>query len=126
MSKQLLGECPICEAKLVVSELKCPECQTKISGSFALSKFDYLSKEQQDFALVFIKNEGNIKAIEKELNISYPTVKKLLSDTITNLGFSTNINVKPDKETILQKLKAGEIDFDEAEFMIGELEDEIQ
>ena len=62
MKKKLLGTCPVCSEKLIVSELSCKSCGTKIQGEFKLGKFDYLSEELQNFALIFIKNAGNIKA----------------------------------------------------------------
>ena len=116
--------CPVCGKNLTVSVLKCDGCDTSIHGSFNLSKFDYLSVQQQEFAFVFIKNGGNIKLIEKELNISYPTVKKNLDDLINALGFE-NINEtivdKPSKEDVYRALKNGEITFEEAEEMLKEV-----
>ena len=83
-----------------------------------------MSVSQQEFALVFIKNGGNIKLIEKELNISYPTVKKNLDELINALGFE-KINeieaVKLTKEDIYRALKNGEITFEEAEEMLKEV-----
>ena len=122
MKKKLLGKCPVCEGNIVVSELKCLDCGTKIQGEFPLSKFDYLDEEAQNFALVFIKNAGNIKAIEKELNVSYPTVKKSLDDLITSLGFQSVIEETRTRENILNLLKEGEISFDEAEELLKEVE----
>ncbi len=125
MKKKLLGTCPVCDNKLVVSELKCTECDTKVVGEFSLSKFDYLSEDLQEFALVFIKNAGNIKSIEKELNISYPTVKKTLDDLIEALGFEA-INEEPKtRSSILKLLKEGTIDFEEVEEMLKEIQDEV-
>lgn len=126
MKKKLLGTCPICDGKLVVSELTCNSCNSTIRGSFQLSKFDSLSMQQQEFALVFIKNAGNIKAIEKELNISYPTVKKNLSDLITSLGFDSvklDIKEKMSEEEIYRSLKNKEISFDEAENLLKEIKE---
>ena len=124
MNKKVIGTCPVCGENLTVSVLTCKECNTSIHGSFSLSKFDYLNAQQQEFALVFIKNGGNIKLIEKELNISYPTVKKNLDELINALGFE-KINeveaVKPSKEDIYKSLKNGEISFEEAEEMLKEV-----
>ena len=86
--------------------------------------FSYLTVEQQNFALVFLKNAGNIKAIEKELNISYPTVKKNLDEVIKGLGFdevTINYSEKLTRSDILKMLKNKEITFEEAEGMLKEL-----
>lgn len=123
MKKKLLGTCPVCSEKLIVSELSCKSCGTKIHGEFKLSKFDYLSEELQNFALIFIKNAGNIKAVESEMNISYPTVKKYLETLISSLDFDKKVvsAVKPTREEILKMLKSGEINFDEAEEMLKQI-----
>ena len=123
MNKKVIGTCPVCGENLCVSVLTCEKCDTSIHGNFNLSKFDYLSVQQQEFAFVFIKNGGNIKLIEKELNISYPTVKKNLDDLINALGFekiNETLVDKPSKEDIYKALKNGEITFDEAEEMLKE------
>lgn len=123
MKKKLLGTCPVCSEKLIVSELSCKSCGTEIQGEFKLSKFDYLSEELQNFALIFIKNAGNIKAVESEMNISYPTVKKYLETLISSLDFDKKVvsAVKPTREEILKMLKSGEINFDEAEEMLKQI-----
>lgn len=124
MKKNVIGYCPICNDKLFVKTLKCVSCETEITGEFDLSPFDYLSQEQLNFALVFIKNQGNIKNIEKQLNISYPTVKKNLDELCKALGFQEVLNeedIKPSREVIRKKLRNGEISFEEAEKILGGL-----
>ncbi|MGI6510272.1 MAG: DUF2089 domain-containing protein [Erysipelotrichaceae bacterium] len=122
MKKKLLGICPVCDNRLVISELQCNDCKTKIQGEFPLSKFDYLSSEEQDFALVFLKNAGNIKQIEKELNISYPTVRKMLDSVIQNLGFEkTTISNPLTRTEVLEMLKNNELSFEEAEQILKEI-----
>ena len=105
MKKQIVGNCPVCNDLLYVTELQCESCDTKIQGEFYLSKFSYLAKEHLYFIEVFIKNRGNIKAIEKELGISYPTVKKSLDDVIKSLGYDSGRN----NMDILKQLEKGEI-----------------
>ena len=115
MKKEVLGKCPVCQSKLKVVKLHCDHCKTSIEGSFELDKFSYLSKEEKLFIEIFIKNRGNIKEIEKDLGISYPTVRRNLDQVISALGYS----VKPSEEEvskkeILEKLSKGEITSDEA------------
>ena len=127
MKKKIIGKCPICNGNLIVSELTCTSCNTKLHGEFNLSKFDNLSPDQQNFALIFIKNQGNIKLIEKELNISYPTVKKNLSDLINALGFdevSVYEDNKMSKEEILLAIKNKEMSLDEAYKLLKEIEND--
>ena len=109
MIKNVIGECPICENDLIVTRLKCTKCKTEISGTFQLSKFNYLSKEHLYFIEVFIKNRGNIKNIEKELGISYPTVKRNMDEVIESLGYKVSDKEDIKKEEIFKKLEKGEI-----------------
>ena len=122
MKKNIIGYCPICHDKLVVKTLRCNHCDTEITGDFVLNPFDYLSKDQLDFALVFIKNQGNIKAIEKDLGISYPTVKKNIDDLCISLNMKEDNDSNNDlREETKRRLKRGEISFDDAERILGEL-----
>lgn len=105
----VIGECPICKSDLKVTKLSCNNCGTDISGDFQLSKFNYLSKDHLYFIEVFIKNRGNIKQIEKELGISYPTVKKNIDEVIISLGYEVNEEEKANKNDIFSKLEKGEI-----------------
>ena len=105
----VIGECPICKSDLKVSKLSCNSCGTELSGSFKLSKFNYLSKEHLYFIEVFIKNRGSIKQIEKELGISYPTVKKNLDEVIVSLGYEVSEEEKIKKSEVFAKLEKGEI-----------------
>ena len=122
MKKNVLGTCPVCASKLEVTELHCNQCETTIKGSFQLDKFNYLTKEQKYFIEVFVKNRGNIKAIEKDLGISYPTVKKNLDNVINALGYGENQkDESTSKEEILEQLSNGEITSEEAMEMIKNL-----
>lgn len=122
MKKDVLGKCPVCSDELKVTELSCSKCKTKISGEFYLDKFSRLDKEKRYFAEIFIKNRGNIKEIEKELGISYPTVRKLLDEVIVALGYSNKVeNNEIEKNEILEKLSKGEISSDEALKLLSEI-----
>lgn len=118
MMNNVIGECPICQSDLKVTQLKCVSCGTELHGSFQLSKFNYLTKEHLYFIEVFIKNRGNIKQIEKELGISYPTVKKNLDEVIVSLGYELSEEDKAKKEDVFAKLEKGEISASEAAKLI--------
>lgn len=118
-SNPILVHCPVCDHNLKVEKLSCNHCKTVIEGSFELSKFNYLGKEKLYFIEIFMKNRGNIKGIEKELNISYPTVKKMLDEVIVELGYDVNeedvvLEQKESREEILDQIKKGTLSVEEA------------
>lgn len=110
---EVLGFCPICEQKLQVTQLSCHGCQTQINGQYQLNKFSYLPKELLRFAEVFLKNRGNIKEVERELGISYPTVRRMLDQTIQELGYQT-IEEQVNRQEVLTRLEKGELSVEEA------------
>jgi hypothetical protein len=120
MTYKILCKCPVCKSKLKVTRLKCDECGTVVENQFELSKFDYLNSEQLYFIEVFLKSRGNIKDVEKELGISYPTVRAKLDEVITSLGYPV-IKQKPsvDKKDVIDMLEKGEITADEALIMLN-------
>lgn len=125
MAHELIGKCPICNQELEVTRLKCRFCGTSIEGSFELCKFCRLDPEQINFVEVFIKCRGNIKEVEKELNISYPTVRSKLDQVIKALGYEVGVAPEDDKgakrKEILDMLNSGELSSKEAIKMLKEL-----
>lgn len=120
MKREVIGQCPICRGALEITEVFCNSCKSTIKGHFKPCKFCTLSQEHKEFAEVFIKNRGNIKEIEKELSISYPTVKGKLDSLITALGYN-NQNMKSGNEMeVLERLYKGEITSEDAIRLINE------
>lgn len=118
-SNELIGKCPVCSNKLEVVKVHCRNCNTSIEGRFHLHKFLQLSEEELAFVEVFIKNKGNIKEIEKELGISYPTVRNKLEGVVESLGYKSD-KKSIDKNDILDKLEKGEISSEEAIKLLNE------
>lgn len=118
MANKLLGKCPVCGDNLRITTLKCPACHTSIGGNFRLDKFSRLDTDQLHFVEVFIKSRGNIKEVEREMGISYPTVRNKLDDVIKALGY--DLEASPDdssaarRKEILDSLEKGEITSQEA------------
>ena len=87
MDYKMPHQCPVCNHEMKISELTCTYCPTKIEGEFSPCKFCRLPSEQLIFMEAFIKCRGNIKEVEKELGISYPTVRHRLDSVIEALGY---------------------------------------
>lgn len=109
---EMIGICPVCGEKLRVTQLSCRQCGTQISGDFVLSKFNALNREELAFAETFLRVQGSIREMEKELGISYPTVKKNLETIIRKMGFE--VKKKSAQQEMLEKIRNGELTVDEA------------
>ncbi len=114
MAHPLLTNCPVCSQKLTVTKLHCAHCQTTIENEFELFKFASLTKEQLRFVEVFLICRGNIKEVEKELGISYPTVRGKLNDIASALGYEQKKKKEVDEKKVVMMLERGEISADEA------------
>jgi len=117
--RKLVGRCPACGSELEVTRLQCFNCDTAIEGRFETCKFCLLSREQRDFIETFIRSRGNIKEVERELGISYPTVRSRLDHVIRALGYDvpeTEGDQKADerRKEILSRLNRGEVTPDDA------------
>jgi hypothetical protein len=113
----VVSKCPICSAQLKVVRLECDGCGTRLEGSFSLGRFHALSPDQLEFLETFIRSRGNFKDVERELGISYPTVRSRLDAMIRALGFPSQ--AEPDRESerrkeILRELAEGRIAADDA------------
>ncbi|MHB8072224.1 DUF2089 family protein [Desulfosporosinus fructosivorans] len=126
MDYKMPHRCPVCDQEMKISKLTCTFCPTKIEGEFSSCKFCRLPKEQLIFMEAFIKCRGNIKEVEKELGISYPTVRSRLDSVIEALGYGVEKERNPEverentneesqrRQRILEALERGEISVQEA------------
>lgn len=121
-----LHRCPSCDGELVVSRYLCPQCGIGIEGQFSRNRLGRLSPEAQDFLIIFVRNRGNIREVEKELNISYPTVRNRLNALIAELGFAESQRyslqeIAAERMEILRELNEGKISASEAEELLATL-----
>ncbi len=120
MAYRLISKCPVCSSRLRVVKLKCNKCGTVIENEFELSKFEYLGEDQLRFMETFVKCRGNIKDVEKELGISYPTVRSKLDEVISALGYTIAKKPAVESTEIIDMLEKGEISADQAVSMMKE------
>lgn len=121
MDYKMPHRCPVCDHEMQITKLTCTHCPTKIEGEFSTCKFCKLPAEQLIFVEAFIKCRGNIKEVEKELGISYPTVRGRLDSVIEALGYRVEGEREKDsqgeslrRQGILEALERGEISPEEA------------
>ena len=114
MAYPLLTNCPVCRKALKITKLQCNHCQTTIENEFEVSRLATLGQEQLHFIGIFLKCRGNIKEVEKELGISYPTVRGKLDEIISTLGYSSQKKPEVDKKKIVSLLEKGEITAEKA------------
>lgn len=111
--------CPVCQGELVVTSLRCRECDTSLQGRFSNSAFSQLNAEQLAFVELFVRNEGKITRMEADLQLSYPTIRNRLLDVIRALGYEPGEDEfaglsDAERKDIVDALERGEISYDEA------------
>lgn len=99
MGQKAISRCPACGETLKIMLLKCPACQIEINGEFSPCKFCQLEPVELELLDAFIKNRGNMRQMEKELFLSYPTIRGRLDKLARTLG----LNEKPIKSKVEQR-----------------------
>ena len=114
----LLTTCPVCAGALTVTRLHCRSCDTAVEGHFETGHMGRLRADQLEFVETFIRCEGKLNRMERELGLSYPTLRSRLTEVITQMGFE--LGPEPaelsDKQRhrILDELASGEISSEQA------------
>jgi hypothetical protein len=111
--------CPLCGETIEVTQIRCTGCASEIKGSFRTEGMSSLPDEYQKFIIVFLRHRGNIKAVEKELGISYPTINKMLDSINTMLDANVTTKEKPlTRKEILDSIERGEMSVKDATFIL--------
>jgi hypothetical protein len=83
----VIATCPVCSGELAVTRLRCGQCGTTLEGEFAVGRFARLTREQTQVLESFLRSRGNLRDMERELQISYPTVRARVEALVRALGF---------------------------------------
>ena len=124
-----ITSCPACHQPLQVTELTCEACDLRLSGHFERGcRFCALDPEQRRLLDVFLSCRGVIRDMERELGISYPTVRARIDGLLAALGYGpgkTGAEGADERaarrQQILARLEAGELSADEAVAALKEL-----
>jgi len=88
MVHDVISTCPVCSGELTIARLHCRTCGTSLEGEFGVGRFGRLNVEQLALLESFLRARGNLKEMERELGISYPTVRGRLDALVRALGLS--------------------------------------
>jgi hypothetical protein len=116
--------CPVCGGEYEITTLTCKKCKSELNGHFSGCDFCNLNEDDTYFVLTFLKCRGNIKDVEKELGISYPTVRGRLDSVIKKLGLAETASpdkVREERKQIFDKLNDGELTADQAAELLKNL-----
>jgi len=75
MQREVISNCPVCDSQLTVTRLHCTTCGTTIEGEFSVGRFSRLNRDQYALLESFLRSRGNLRELERELGVSYPTVR---------------------------------------------------
>lgn len=115
---KIVSKCPVCNANLKVTTLHCNQCGLELKNNFEQSIFDKLSPENYDFLIEFLRCQGNLKALQELLNISYPVVKRKLNDLLVALEIkSTDNQIQNTSEWTVDKMSIKASDIIKNKFM---------
>jgi len=93
MPHDVIATCPVCSGELAVTRLHCRACGTTLEGDFNVGRFGRLSKEQLAILESFLRSRGNLRDMERELGLSYPTIRSRVEALVRALGFGARGDV---------------------------------
>lgn len=118
--------CPVCEHRLSVTRMHCRNCDTAIEGYFDTGRIGRLAPEQLAFVETFVRCEGKLNRMERELKLSYPTLRSRLTEVIEQMGFEVGPGEPElsdeERHQILDGLARGDISSEEAMRMLERAE----
>jgi len=98
MAHDVISTCPVCSNELSVTRLHCASCGTTLEGDFSVGRFGRLNREQLALLESFLRSRGNLREMERELGISYPTVRARVEALVRALGFGPRSDAEPEDD----------------------------
>ncbi len=84
--RKILEACPTCGSEMVISEVTCTTCDTVVRSRYTPCPFCRLAPKDLAFMLLFVRSRGNVKDMERELGVSYWTIRGRLNEIIDAMG----------------------------------------
>ena len=107
MKQNTLKACPVCGKELIISKLKCNNCDMEYSGNFIASPFSKLDDTEMEFVKAFLKNEGNISKLQNEAGKTYASIKALLNEINIKLDLVKDKKDNVDMSCLTKKKESG-------------------
>ena len=98
MAHDVISTCPVCSNELSVTRLHCGSCGTTLEGDFSVGRFGRLNRDQLLLLESFLRSRGNLKEMERELGISYPTVRSRVDALVRAIGLGEGDEAPPEAE----------------------------
>lgn len=118
---------PVTGGELYVSELTCEASGVTIRGRFEVPRYSRLDPDQAKFLETFLRCRGMLSGVEKELGLSYPTLRSRLDALLEALDlppFKEEDAKRPkfseQRKRILEQLESGEISPEDAKRKLKE------
>lgn len=96
MQREVISNCPVCDSQLTVTRLHCNTCGTTIEGEFSVGRFSRLNREQMALLESFLRSRGNLRELERELGVSYPTVRNRVEALLRALDLGDGTPIPPE------------------------------
>jgi hypothetical protein len=126
MVHDVIATCPVCADELTITRLHCRSCGTALEGEFGVGRFGRLDREQLSLLESFLRSRGNLKEMERELGISYPTVRGRVDALVRALDLAdgppledspdieADADAAAERRSILERLARKELDAEQA------------
>lgn len=88
MARDVIATCPVCANELTITRLQCRGCGTSLEGEFGVGRFGRLAREQLTLLESFLRSRGNLREMERDLGLSYPTIRGRLDGLLRELGLA--------------------------------------
>ena len=89
------AECPVCGEDLIIIRKGCTHCGSELAGEFASSPYDRLDAAEHELLRVFLTSRGNLREVEKHLQVSYPTARARFDALLMKLGMNPDVQPTP-------------------------------
>lgn len=92
------ADCPVCGQLLITTRKGCTSCGSELAGEFASCQFCALDESDLALLTVFLQSRGNLREVEKHLQVSYPTARSRFDALLAKLGIAPNAETSPAHE----------------------------